>query len=93
MMLAQRRTHVTFSYLMCHVVQIAWCNLRNDGQRRDRGGCGDPNAVVFWGPLLNANKHISHGNFDDGLHSSSDIDVFPSMGRHVLWPFLRSCFA
>lgn len=77
---------------MRHILQIAWSNFRDDGEWRDYWGRYYSNAVVLRGPLVKANKHISDGHYDAILHSSSEPFVFPSMGRYVLWPFIRSRF-
>ncbi|TKY63223.1 High affinity nitrate transporter 2.7 [Spatholobus suberectus] len=69
-------------------LQITRSNIRNDRERRNDRGCCHSTAVVFGHKQhVEANKHIPHGPNDDIMFSSCNLDLLPSVGRHVLWPF------
>lgn len=69
--------------------QITRGNIRNDREWWDDWGCCHSIAPVFRGHHVKANKHILDGTDDDNLYSSSNLDLLPSRGRHVLWSYLK----
>ncbi|GKE51329.1 hypothetical protein Tco_1486485, partial [Tanacetum coccineum] len=65
-------------------------NIGDDGEWRDSGSSGDANATIFRiHRVLNTNRYLTHGRYDDCIDSFTYDHLLPSMGWHVLQPNIR----
>ena len=69
--------------------KINGSDIRNDRKWRDGGSGGDTTPAVFrLHQILHPNRDFTDGCYDDRIHSYGYHHLLPSMGWHVLWPFL-----
>ncbi|PIA61803.1 hypothetical protein AQUCO_00200060v1 [Aquilegia coerulea] len=66
-------------------LQITRGDIRDDWEWWDCGCSFYSTAIIFRLQILNSNRHFVNGNHDACVHSSCHLDIFPSMGWHVLW--------
>lgn len=69
-------------------LQVIGSYIRDDRERWDCRGSGNSDITVFrLEQIINGNRNLSDGRYDDCLYPTSYVDLLPTMGWHVLWPF------